>query len=186
VSSAWASKLTRWRHHVHNGVMHALGHVHPFKFSTVLEATDKHPARTVEIRVGFSCHTFTREPAEGDAGVQPYLVRGSEIRMFCTDRYPLSKLLPDIVRSLPARKCYFADDQNYLVVELTQQLPQGMEYRIFFDVRNIGEADAVLLFIQSAYAARHGSGPSGIRAKKVGFRVLLNLALQNRRPVPPP
>jgi hypothetical protein len=171
---------------LHNGVSHSLGHVHPFKFITALEATDKYAAKTVEIRVGFSCHTFTREPASGDAGVPPYLAKDSEVRMFCPDRYALSKLLPDIVRSLPKRKCYFARLQNYFVVELPQQLPQGTEYRIFFDVRNIGEADAVLLFVQSAYAATHGTGPRGIRDKKVGFRVLLNLALQNKRPAPPP
>jgi hypothetical protein len=187
VSSAWASKLTRWWDHSHNGVPHSLGHVHPFRFGIELLATDKYPAKTVEIRVGFSCHTFTRELDGGDTGVQPYLTRGSEMRMFCPDRYALSKLLPDIVRTLPTRKCYFAKQQNYFVVELPQQLPQGEEYRVFFDVRHIGEADAVLLYVQSAYSARQGiGGPRGIRAKKVGFRVLVNLALRNQRPMPAP
>lgn len=187
MSSAWASKLTRWWHHVHNGVTHQLGHVHPFKFSVSLTATAKYPALTVEIRVGFSCHTFTREADAGDVGVAPYLTRGSEVRMFCPDRYALSTLLPGIVQALPQKKCYYAKGQNYFVVELPQQLPQGKEYRIFFDVRYIGDPGAVLLYVQSAYAAPvGGSGPSGIRAKKVGFRVLLNLALQNKRPTPPP
>lgn len=73
-----------------------------------------------------------------------------------------------------------------LVVELPDQLPQGYEYRVFFDVRHIGEASTVLVYVQSAYAALRGTGPRGIRSKKVGFRVLVNHALRNTRVIQPP
>jgi hypothetical protein len=186
VSSSWARRLTRWWDHEHQGVRHSLAHLHPFRFITALPQSDKYLPRTVEIRVGFSCHTFTRERASGDSGATPYLARDTEIRMFCPDRHALSKLLPDIVRSLPSRDCFYAKQQNYFVVELPNTLPPGEEYRVFFNVRKVDVPDAVLVFVQSAYAAGRGIAPSGITRKKVGFRVLLNLALQGRRPVPPP
>ena len=45
-----------------------------------------------------------------------------------------------------------SDRNNYFVVELPEALPIGFEYWIFFNVRGAAEPDAVLLFVQSAYA----------------------------------
>jgi hypothetical protein len=67
--------------------------------------------------------------------------------------------LPDVTRSLDGRKCFFTDRNNYFVVELPDTLPTGFEYWIFFDVRAVAEPDAVLLFIQSAYAGDTGKSP---------------------------
>ncbi len=107
--------------------------------------------------------------------------------MFCHERYPLSKSLPAIIRSLPTRKCYFAGRENYFVVQNHPLLTARQEYRVFFDVRHIGVAHAVLLFVQSAYPANFEKGsPHGARRKKVGFRVLVNHALRDTRPPPPP
>jgi hypothetical protein len=50
---------------------------------------------------------------------------------------------------------------NYFVVELLEPLPTGFEYRVFFDVRGLAEPDAVLLFIQSAYAGDIRKSPRG-------------------------
>ena len=70
-----------------------------------------------------------------------------DLRKFCPDRYELSKRLPDFVRELDGRKCFFADRYNYFIVELPETLPAGFEYWVFFDVRSVDEPDAVLLFI---------------------------------------
>ena len=107
--------------------------------------------------------------------------------MFCHERYPLSKSLPDIIKSLPRRNCYFAGRENYFVVQNHPLLAAGQEYRVFFDVRHAKVAHTVLLFVQSAYPANPEKGsPHGARRKKVGFRVLVSHALRNTRPSPPP
>lgn len=179
-----ARAFTRWWPHKHEGDLCSLAHLHPFRFTMELPASAAYAARVVEIRVGFSCHTFTREPRGTDIGIQPYLSRGNEVRMFCHERYPLSKSLPDVVKSLPTRKCYFARRENYFVVQNHPLLAAGQEYRVFFDVRHTGMADAVLLFVQSAYPANLDKGtPYGLRRKKVGFRVLVQHALRNTKPV---
>lgn len=152
-----------------------------------LPETKLHSARTVEVRVGFSCHTFTRNATKGDAGLVAYYEQSHERRMFCPLRYALSLSLPDTIRGLPSRSCYFARRNNYFVLEAHALLPEGQEYRVFFDVRNVGERDAVLVYIQSAYAADKGRpGAIGFRRKKVGFRVLVNHALQGSKPTEPP
>lgn len=180
-------KFTRWWPHKHEGSSYPLTHLHPFRFSMELPATEVYAARAIEIHVGFSCHAFTRDPRGSDGNLQPYLARETEVRMFCHERYPLSKSLPDIIRSLPTRKCYFAGRENYFVVQNHPLLAPGQEYRVFFDVRHIGVADAVMLFVQSAYPADLEKGsPHGARRKTVGFRVLVSHALRNTRPVPPP
>jgi hypothetical protein len=187
MSSKWAEKLTRWWAHTHAGVRYTVDHLHPFRFSMELPATKSLPARTVEIRVGFSCHAFTRAEAEGDAGLASYHDAAHKRRMFCPVRHGLSLSLPDIVRELPGRNCYFARRDNYFVVEAHALLAEGQEYRVFFDVRNAGESDAVLVYVQSAYSAdKERGGPGGVRRKKVGFRVLVNHALRGTKPTEPP
>ena len=98
----------------------------------------------------------------------------------------MSKLLPDIVRGLATRNCFYADRDNYFVVELPGTLPPGQEYWVFFDVRNAGEIDAVLVYVQSAYPSDGALAPRGRQKKKVGFKVLVSMALEGRRPHPPP
>lgn len=151
-----------------------------------MPASAKHAAVTVDVRVGFSCHTFTRDPEIGET-TAPYLTRDYEKRHFCPRRYALSKTLPEIVRSLPARSCYYADGDNYFVIEAHELLLPGEEYRVFFNVRHGGEAGAVLVFVQSAYPADTSKGaPRGFRYQKVGFRVLVNHALRRSKPKRPP
>lgn len=183
----WARRLTHWWPHKHEGSSYPLVHLYPFRFSIELLASEKYAARAVEIRVGFSCHTFTRKPRGEDGDVQPYFQKGEEVRLFCHERYLLSKSLADIVKSLPNRKCYFAGRENYFIVEGHELLAAEQEYRVFFDVRHTGKSHAVLLFVQSAYPANRNKGaPHGIASKKVGFRVLVNHALRNTKPTPPP
>ena len=46
--------------------------------------------------------------------------------------------------------------------------------------------DAVLVMVESAYAADlDDPAPHGVTDKKVGFNVLVNLALKGKRPNPP-
>ena len=173
----WKSHLTRWQPHREGGSLFSITHLHPFSFTLDLPAGGNHPARAVEIRVGFSNHTFTRSWAAGDVDAQRYANR-----IFCHTRYPLSFSLPAIVRDIGNKNCFYAGQDNYMIVEA----PNGIEYWVFFDVRHVGEPNTVLLFVQSAYPAGGLLVPSGRRRKKVGFNVLVNLALQAKRPTPPP
>ncbi len=185
MSANWAEKLTRWRPHESEDRVYDLSHVHPFRYSLTLAAMPNHPAREVEVRVGFSAHTFTVgcQPPEV---AHPHYSRPQDPRKFCPVRYELSRQLPDIMRNLEQRKCFFTNYKNYFVVEMPDALPRGLEYWVFFDVRHAGERGAVLIFVESAYAGDATKTPYRSRREKVGFKVLVNKALQGERPKPPP
>ena len=172
----WKNRLTHWQPHREGGTVFSLAHLYPFAFTLDLAVAGGHAAQRVEIRVGFSNHTFTRKRTDQDGAAQHYADW-----TFCRERYPLSLSLPAIIRSLDGQNCFYAAQDNYFIVEA----PNGREYWIFFDVRPTDEPDAVLLIFQSAYPPEAAPTPRGRRRKKVGFRVLVNLALQRKRPTPP-
>jgi hypothetical protein len=182
----WANTFPRWPPHSIEGRTYELSHLHPFRYPLLLPERPNQAAREVEIRVAFSAHTFTRGCSIAERPDYHYSTGPRDLRRFCRDRYEFSKILPDVVRSLDGRKCFFTDRNNYFVVELPEALPTGFEYWIFFDVRGIAEPDAVLLFIQSAYAGDTRKSPYSRRREKVRFRMLVSKALEGRRSKRPP
>jgi hypothetical protein len=180
----WKNKHTRWWPYHVRGNACSLTHLHPFSFAHSLPASDKYKAVTVEVRVAFSCHVFTRDQTADDGGTKPYIVREHETRVFCEKRHALSKGLPDLVRSLGGRQCFYTGHKNYFTVD-GPSTSATEEYRVFFDVRPSGK-NAVLVFVESAYAANlDDPAPHGVTNKKVGFNVLVSLALKGDRPKPP-
>ena len=181
MSATWANKLPRWPPHNPAGQVCDLSHLHPLRYALVLDARPGLPARVVDVRVAFSAHTFTRGCLISEDPDYHYSSGPRDLRKFCPDRYELSKRLPDVVRQLDGRKCFFADRDNYLIVELPESLPPGFEYWVFFDVRGVEDPDAVLVFIQSAYVGDGTKLRRGRKGQKVGFRVLVNKALGGTR-----
>jgi hypothetical protein len=101
----------------------------------------------------------------------------------------LSRLLPGIMRELDDRRIYFnfknSQQRNYITVELPSGLHAGSEYLVFFDVRAMDDVNAILVFVETAFPSGTAPKPTDIGRRRVGFRVLINLALQGRRPRPP-
>ena len=182
----WANTFPRWPPHRTEGRAYELSHLHPFRYPLLLPERPNQGAREVEIRVAFSAHTFTRGCSIAESPDYHYSTGPRDLRRFCPSRYELSKILPDVVRSLDRRKCFFTDRNNYFVVELPEALPSGFEYWIFFDVRGVAEPGAVLLFVQSAYAGDTRKSPYSRRREKVRFRMLVSKALEGRRSKRPP
>ena len=113
--------------------------------------------------------------------------------MTCPVLSPLWKRRPRDIERLEPSVCFrsaglvTAYPLYLFVVQNHPLLAAGQEYRVFFDVRHAKVAHTVLLFVQSAYPANPEKGsPHGARRKKVGFRVLVNHALGNTKPSPPP
>lgn len=182
----WASTFPRWPPHSIEGRTYELSHLHPFRYALLLPERPNLTAREVEIRVAFSAHTFTTGCLISETPDFHYSTGPRDLRKFCPTRYEFSKMLPDVARSLDNRKCFFTDRNNYFVIELPDALPTGFEYWVFFDVRGVPDPDAVLLFIQSAYAGDARKTPRGRKAEKAGFRVLVSKALDGCRVKRPP
>lgn len=103
-----------------------------------------------EIDVVFGLHCFTEEIKEGDKAELRYADL-REIRSFNFERYELSFLLPDIIRSLDRRLCYHGRFNNFMTFEVIRN---GMvrHYQIYFQVSRSKQNEGRLsLFVQSAY-----------------------------------
>lgn len=187
----WGAGLMRWRPHGDpSGKAYSLHHLHPLHFVVELPASDRYSAVEVEVRVGFSMHTFTRGEKPGDDPAHRYS-DDRETRIFDIVRYELSKNLPDIVRTLDRQKCYHGNERrNFFTVDQPGELAEGHEYQVFFDLRRWhakeekGGRPIIQLIVQSAYAVPHGQAPRGRRRQPVGFRVLINGILAGNRPGP--
>jgi hypothetical protein len=103
----WANTFPRWPPHRIEGRTYELSHLHPFRYPLLLPERPNHAAREVEIRVAFSAHTFTSSCLMGECPDYQYSTGPKDLRKFCPTRYEFSKVLPDVVRSLDGRKCFF-------------------------------------------------------------------------------
>ncbi|HEV2593885.1 MAG TPA: hypothetical protein VGU01_01635 [Sphingomicrobium sp.] len=137
-----------WGSFDYKGQVRDLTHLDPF----TINVTPKAPgAPTWTVRVSFSHHTFTRELQPGDGPQDEYAV-GSDVRCFCTDRYPLSLSLPGIIQANANGRAYFTQGHNLMFVENIPGLQQG-PYAIFFNMeraRKLKGIDATM-FVVSAY-----------------------------------
>jgi hypothetical protein len=134
-----------------------------------------YPARDVEIRVGYSSHPFTKRCPAGEVAHALYS-KQHDPRVFCVQRYRLSRELPKIIESIERRRCYATDYRNYFIVDTLDLLPANTEYRVFFNAKR-AEPDAMRLFVESAYAGDLDRSPHGRKHESVMFRALVNKTL---------
>jgi len=132
----WDSGLLRWKDHSPNAdERYFLSHLHPFVQRVELGATDKHPARSVQLYVSFGLHTFTRAIAAHDGENEIYR-DNREVRTFCPERYQRSFELPNIFRTLEKRRCEFARGMRGLVNYVTMETIDGARVRRFPNLSN--------------------------------------------------
>lgn len=184
----WKAGLIFWRPHTDaEGVNYPLAHLHPDRMSLELEAQKGNPARTVQLEIAFSLHTFTRTKQATDGAGDLYR-DNREVRVFCRERYQLSLDLDlrRIVRELQTRPCQFATSKssgknNYVTLDDSR----GVQYGVFFDLKRRRELgpDEVLLMVQSAYALEPSKPDPG--KGKISFRALLGHAIRGTTPKPP-
>jgi hypothetical protein len=111
---------------------------------------------------------------------------GRERRIFCEKRYQHSRrLLRQIIRSLPSRRIFLADDQraNFITYETTENRVVPALYAVFFEVfKDRGRrGKRLVLRVQSAYVLDRGLSRRQRSAKRVTLRSILQAALEGRR-----
>ena len=182
----WAAGLIYWQPHKDKaGAGYSINHLHPFRMALELAAKGGHPARTVQLHIAFSLHTFTRS-IEATDDAADYYSDNREVRTFCRERYRLSFQLPTIARELSTRRCQFAIGQSGRLNYVTIDLGEDVRYAVFFDLMRWKKAgpDAILLVVQSAYALEPGKPAPG--KGTISFSALLGHALRGTTPAAPP
>lgn len=142
----------KWRAFQIEGVTYDLTHLHPMRFEFVVPAKGEKPEQRYPIDVEFSMHCFTRgfAPREKVPAEWSY-ADNRETRMICLRRYELSKLLPEIVRSIGQRKCFHTGHGSFFTIEVLNDSGQREEYAVYFAVWKNGKGSGLRMFIKSAY-----------------------------------
>jgi hypothetical protein len=77
---------------------------------------------------------------------------------------------------------------NYLTLGEPEGLPAEHEYQVYFNLKRWkpkaekGRRPVILIIVQSAYAVPCGLAPRGRHRQPVGFNVLINAAMEGRKP----
>ncbi len=161
----------KWKSFNYAGALYDLSHVHPIEYVFVQPSKDHKPERPYLFDIAFGLHTFTRGIKKGEIPNNNLLYRDSrEKRVFCFDRYELSKKLPGIVQFLGERHCYHTGHGNFFTVELTGSEGQTQHYEIYFEASRSSKKGRLNLFVQSAYV--RDDIKSQPKTKKINFYVI--------------
>lgn len=147
------SKSVVWVDHTQDGVTYSMKHLHPVYISFNAEAQDNRPARKIIVRVEYSHHCFTQDPAKVESVDAEHLyhweARPNDVRVFCPLRWEASKELPGLIHRLDERNCYPTRRENYFAVK--RDHPSGHYVTYFRAERRLAGGADVRLFVESAY-----------------------------------
>ncbi|BCN13374.1 hypothetical protein RPSD_52590 (plasmid) [Ralstonia solanacearum] len=149
----------QWESRTIDGVVYSFEHLVQFDMRLERPAKGNLEAFSIGIRVVFDCHVVTdldETLGPDDVATDPryWVDTGDNCRRFHSDRYELSKSLPDLIRGLPdgKTKCYIAKNTNYMVWRPLGAGLEGPHYQVFFDLYRTDDATPrLVMYVQSAY-----------------------------------
>ncbi len=134
-----------------------LTHLSDSIYNFTINATDKYPAKDIDVLVQYSSHCVSWGSKQNQKIVFSIHGEGRRIiddkgnhRCFCDSRYILSKKLPEIFSSFPEYKCFFTGRENWLIIEILDPFGNRDEYEIFFNLTRQGNR-MLRLYVESAY-----------------------------------
>lgn len=142
-----------WKAATIAGVTYDLGHLHPCTWEVVIPGKGDKTDLVLKVNVSYSLHCFAREPKPGEEVRQDYWYEDSrEKRVFCELRWELSKRLPEIIATLPDRRCMHTGHEEFITLEVIYQ-DRTFEYAVFFTVTKAKKVEGahLNLFVNSAH-----------------------------------
>lgn len=171
-----------WNPHQAGEAPYDLGHLHPHQFEHVVAAKGQNPERRFQLQVSYGLHCFTRKPHDGEQ-VPPsaWYADNRERRVFCPERWELSKQLPEIISTLGKRNCLHTQGEEFVTLKVTWW-GREFDYAVFFTVSKARKSRADLnLFVNSAHE-RHNA----LKHKKpIRFSIILMNTMKGK-PIKPP
>ena len=165
-----------WTHHIYDGQTYKFAHLEPHTEIFARPAAKDLPPETFTVDVRYSDHCFTRRPRPGENyDTQLIYANGhKKIRLFCPRRNEMSKLLPELIRSLPDRKPqHNGTHGNFFTLDTLDLNGNPVKYIIIFNVRKSGKGRMELL-VETAYIEDPDYGSAPLTGKRVRFWIILN------------
>lgn len=130
---------------------------------------------TRSVHVIFSPHTFTR----GIEATDPAGHVCFDQRIFCADRYALSKGLAAIISGWPSKRVLQTWEKRSWVYLATVELgTEGGPYHIFFSLKRRANPARVDLFVESAYRKDPSTYTPPRRPDPIRFALLVEKVFQ--------
>jgi hypothetical protein len=139
-------------------------------------------AEVYKVEVTYTLHCFSRalKPEESCDNNLMYS-DGYESRAFDFRRYELSKLLPEIIQTLPDRKPYHNKNRrNFFTVEVVAENASTVEYDIFFKVKKKAKGQLEMI-IETAFVRDPGHDSTRPDGKPIRFWIILHNTLNNKK-----
>lgn len=182
----------------HDGQEYDLSHLAPFSWTYVQAANAEKglPEKRYRCIIEFSGHCFTKSPNKrkqetlADFPTEYHYTlttqkNRTETRLFCPERYRCSLLLPDILKELDKRKCFFTSaDDKFLTVEIIDEMGNKLNYEIYFSLKKSTSAKHdVHIYINSAYVRDEHETQSSISQNRKAIKLftLLHNTLTGKR-----
>ncbi len=167
-------EVTAWENFTLDGEIYDLSHLDAYWVEYFDNRDEQNPINYKFI-ITYGFHCFTEKSDEVDL---KYIYNApKESRPFSIERYHLSKYLPDIIKGLAEKTSLVihAAYGNYATVKVLDSNNIEVDYFIAF--KAFREKKKLRLHILSAYPKYQGLG----KIKKVGFLVIANNLLQNKK-----
>lgn len=142
-----------WKATIVGGVTYDMSHLHPHLWEVTIPGKDGKPDLVLKVNVSYSLHCFAREKLPGEMVSSDYWYQDTrEKRVFCLQRWELSKQVPGIVATLGERRCMHTGQEEFVTLEVVHQ-GRTFEYAVFFTVTKALKAEGVHLnlFVNSAH-----------------------------------
>lgn len=142
-----------------SGHTYDLTHLQRHIETIVIPKQGKFAELSFQLQIKFTSHCVTegKERYENKQYAEPCVLitdEGGKDRCFSKVRYELSKTLPEIMKGLIQKQCYFTGTgRNYLVIEHLDSSGAKSEYHVFFTLKKKGQR--VEIYVESAYIPEH-------------------------------
>lgn len=187
--------ISKWRPYKDqkNGAEFTLSHLDAQTIEIVQAAKAGKPERRTPCYITFSHHCFTRKPNNQEifAPHQIYDEPSNEQRLFCHDRYALSKsvLVKLVADKLTdgKTKCFHTDRGTFLLIETLDQNGNQLSYEIYFDIfkskslKNGVYINVRTAFIRDSRQGRRLRNVAKISLEVLAFKRVMNQQIPTRR-----
>lgn len=172
----------KWKPFQYDGKAYDLAHLHPRTFRFERPAEGNKPAEVYKVDTIFTSHCFTREPKKAEIYNKSQVYPNDhENRLFDFRRYELSKQLPEIIQTLPARKPRHNNNRrNFFSVEVIAENGATIEYDIFFKVRKVAKGRLEMI-VETAFVRDPDYNSLRPEGKPIRFWIILHNTLNNIR-----
>jgi hypothetical protein len=170
----------KWKSFQYGGKTYDLSHLHPRTFRYVRPAEGNKPAEIYKVDTIFTSHCFTREPKKAENYDKNLEYSDDyENRLFDFRRFELSKQLPEIIQTLPARKPRHNNNRrNFFSVEAIAENGAAVEYDIFFKVRKVSKGRLEMI-VETAFVRDLDHDSLRPDGKPIRFWIILHNTLNN-------